>query len=66
MTKSTKSPDWRRGKSCSASSCVEVAKVADRYLIRDSKDPDAAPLSFSAGEWAAFVRGVKGDEFRFE
>ena len=66
MIKSTGDPDWRRARSCASSSCVEVAKVADRYLIRDSKHPKAEPLSFSADEWDTFVTGVKRDEFRFD
>jgi hypothetical protein len=45
---------------------VEIAKVGDRYLVRDGKDPDASPLSFSIDEWRAFVDGVKRGEFRFE
>jgi hypothetical protein len=45
---------------------VEIAKVGDRYLVRDGKDPDASPLSFSVDEWYAFVEGVKRDDFRFE
>jgi hypothetical protein len=59
-------PTWKRGQSCASAACVEVAKVGDRYLIRDSKHPDAAVLSFSEAEWDAFARAVKGDEFRFE
>ena len=66
MIKSTGDPDWRRGTSCTSGTCIEVAKVADRYLIRDSKEPGAQPLSFSAEEWGAFVSAVKRDEFRFE
>jgi hypothetical protein len=66
MTKSARTPEWRRGEGCGSSTCVEVAKVDDQYLIRDSKNPDSAPLSFTADEWLAFVSGVKRDEFRFE
>jgi hypothetical protein len=45
---------------------VEVAKVDGRYLVRDSKYPDAAILSFTEPEWEAFISAVKRDEFRFE
>jgi hypothetical protein len=45
---------------------VEIAKVGDRYLVRDGKNPDVSPLSFSADEWHAFVEGVKRNDFRFE
>ena len=63
MTKPTNQPEWLRG--CANGSCVEVAKVADRFLIRDSKKPDVEPLSFTEDEWAAFVRGVKDGVFQF-
>ena len=44
---------------------MEVAKVAEGYLIRDSKNPEIAPLQFTADEWTAFVKGVNAGEFRF-
>ncbi|MEZ0076478.1 DUF397 domain-containing protein [Planotetraspora sp. GP83] len=31
--------------------------------VRDSKDPDGPKLFFTPSEWAAFVQGVKADEF---
>ncbi|GAA0437877.1 DUF397 domain-containing protein [Actinoplanes hulinensis] len=58
-------PAWRKSSRCGTSTCVEVAKVNDQYLIRDSKDPEAAPLSFDQSEWDAFVEGVAAGEFRF-
>ena len=57
---------WRKSSRCSSNACVEVAKVDEEYLVRDSKNPDSAPLAFTADEWLAFVGGVKRDEFRFE
>lgn len=65
MTKSANRPDWRRSTRCGNATCVEVAKVEDQYLIRDSKNPDAAPLAFTKAEWEAFVAGVRGDDFTF-
>jgi hypothetical protein len=58
-------PKWVKSTRCASGTCVEVAKVADTYLIRDSKRPEAAPLSFTAEEWTAFVDGVTAGEFRF-
>ena len=58
--------NWQRSSRCSGGNCVEVAKTAGQYLIRDSKRPDLQPLSFSADEWAAFVQGVTAGEFRFQ
>ena len=65
MTQPTEQTQWRRA-TCSGGQCVEVAKVADRFLIRDSKKPDDATLSFNTDEWHAFVEGIKKDQFRFE
>lgn len=58
-------PAWRKSSRCGTSTCVEVAKVDDQYLIRDSKNPEAAALSFTKAEWEAFVEGVTAGEFRF-
>jgi hypothetical protein len=58
-------PQWRRGSQCSGANCVEVAKVADQYLIRDSKNPQLVAHSFTEGEWSAFVAAIKADEFVF-
>ncbi|MGK5680402.1 DUF397 domain-containing protein [Actinoplanes sp. URMC 104] len=59
------SPQWRRSSRCSGSTCVEVARVGGRYLIRDSKNPEVPAHSFTEEEWVAFVAGVKADEFVF-
>jgi Domain of unknown function (DUF397) len=56
---------WRKSSRCSSATCVEVAKVGDQYLIRDSKNPGAAPLRLTQEEWSAFVEGIAADEFRF-
>ena len=58
-------PAWRRSSRCGTTTCVEVAKVGDQYLVRDSKNPDAAALSFTPQEWDAFVLGVSAGEFQF-
>jgi hypothetical protein len=56
---------WRKSSRCASSSCVEVAKVGEDYLVRDSKNPQMTPLAFTPAEWDAFVKGVKADEFSF-
>jgi hypothetical protein len=58
-------PKWVKSTRCTSGTCVEVAKVADQYLVRDSKRPEIAPLTFTAEEWTAFVDGVTAGEFRF-
>jgi len=65
MREQTDQPMWRRSARCGTTSCIEVAKIGNLYLIRDSKEPDANPLSFTADEWTAFVHAIKADEFIF-
>ncbi|GAA4563217.1 DUF397 domain-containing protein [Planotetraspora kaengkrachanensis] len=43
--------------------CVEVALLSQGVAVRDSKNPEGPKLMFTAGEWDAFVDGVKGGEF---
>jgi uncharacterized protein DUF397 len=45
--------------------CVEVGVRNELIRVRDSKDRDGGELTFNAGEWDAFVRGVKAGEFDF-
>lgn len=56
---------WRKSSHSGASNnCVEVAYLADgRRLVRDSKDVDGPVLTFSGGEWSAFLSGVHDGEF---
>jgi hypothetical protein len=58
-------PVWRKSSKCGNTTCVEVAKVEDTYLIRDSKQPEQPALSFTKDEWVAFVAGVQAGEFHF-
>jgi hypothetical protein len=56
---------WRKSTfSNDTGNCVEIAELpeGDR-AVRDSKDPRGPVLWFTAGEWAAFVAGVRGGEF---
>lgn len=56
---------WRRSTFCGSGACIEVAKVDESYMLRDSKDPEGPVLRFTAAEWDAFVAGVRAGEFRF-
>lgn len=74
----TENNDWVRSTFCSGGSCVEVKYVRSTYcsdgacveagqdcddvLIRDSKNPDQAPLRFTHAEWQAFVDGMRAGE----
>ena len=56
---------WRKSTwSAGAGECVEVACLDGGGVgVRDSKDPEGPTLAFTRAEWAAFLRGVHGDEF---
>ncbi|MEU5513539.1 DUF397 domain-containing protein [Streptomyces griseoaurantiacus] len=40
--------------------CIEVAATPGAILVRDSKQPAAARLTFGAGAWAGFVEMAAG------
>jgi hypothetical protein len=54
---------WRRSTVCSDGTCVEVAFSEGFVAVRDAKDPSAGMLMFDAGQWQAFLDGVRGREF---
>ncbi len=56
---------WRTSSYSGANgNCVEVADLRDgRRAVRDTKDRNRPILLFTAGEWQAFVVGVKAGEF---
>jgi hypothetical protein len=61
----TDGPEFRKSSFCSGGNCVEVGADRPDVLVRDSKDPDAPAMRFTAAEWRAFVAGVKAGEFDF-
>ena len=65
MIESTDWPQWRKAKQCGTNACVEVARVGDQYLIRDTKHPEDGPLRFTVTEWTAFIDGVRDGDFDF-
>jgi Domain of unknown function (DUF397) len=55
---------WRKSSKSSANGqCVEVRDRGAAIDVRDSKNPGGAVLTFTPGEWAAFLDGVRGGEF---
>ena len=56
---------WRKsGRSHLADACVEVADSGGEHvLVRQSTDPDGPVLTFTRGEWDAFVAGAKDGDF---
>lgn len=59
------SKDWYKSSaSTGANNCVETRVFADGSVdVRNSKNPEDAQVRFTAGEWEAFVAGVKNGEF---
>lgn len=57
---------WKKStRSNGSGDCVETARLPDgTRAVRDSKNPDGPILTFTPGQWEAFVLGVKGDDFR--
>jgi hypothetical protein len=44
--------------------CVEAKNVKEDIIaLRDSKDPSGPVLQFNFGEWEAFLKGVRNNEF---
>lgn len=55
---------WRKSsRSAAAGHCVEVASAAAAVYVRDSKDAGGPVLEFGAGDWTAFLAGVRDGEF---
>lgn len=54
--------DWQSSTACASGTCVEVARVGDDYLLRDSKHPEQPPLAFSRAEWTEFLDGIVAGE----
>ncbi|MQA82987.1 MAG: DUF397 domain-containing protein [Streptosporangiales bacterium] len=55
---------WRRTRGADGrESPVEVAHKDGMYGMRDSRNPDGDVLTFTPGEWDAFVKGVHAGEF---
>lgn len=56
--------EWRKSSYSSGNGqCVEVAFFNAAVAMRDSKNPTGPALVFTAGEFAAFVHGVRDGEF---
>jgi uncharacterized protein DUF397 len=65
MINSTRELRWRTAKRCSGANCVEVARDGDYVLVRDSKNPQNPPVTFTGDEWAVFTAGVREGDFDF-
>ena len=54
--------EWQKSSRCAADSpqCVEARRVGDRVQVRDAA---GAVATYSQGEWAAFVAGIRDGDF---
>ena len=60
----TPQPRGRKSPQSHANGRVEVARVSDGVVIRDSKEGGSGPeLKFTLMEWEAFLAGVRRGEF---
>lgn len=55
---------WRKAqRSTNNGACVEIASVAGKIAVRDSKDPAGPILVYTPTEFGAFLDGAKKGEF---
>ncbi len=71
MTKSTKPSaeeldltdvTWHKSRLSNLDNCVEVAKVGEWTVVRDSMNPDGPKLVFTRGEWEAFTGAIRAGQ----
>ncbi len=54
---------WRKSSLSGTNGCVEIAVINGNIAVRDSKERKGPVLTFTPGEWKAFVGGVRNGEF---
>ncbi len=56
---------WRKSSLSESGQCVEVAynALSRSVTLRHSQDPSGPMLTFTWGEWLAFIGGVHNREF---
>jgi hypothetical protein len=56
-------PAFRRASFCASGECIEVAQRDSMIILRDSAQPHACTLNYSARHWESFVRSIKSGKF---
>jgi Domain of unknown function (DUF397) len=54
---------WHKSSFSRTGECVEVRLTAQHVQVRDSKQRQDTVLTFTLGEWRAFLAGVRNGEF---
>ncbi|MEH1124729.1 DUF397 domain-containing protein [Micromonospora sp. CPCC 206061] len=55
---------WKSSRSSGGGNCVEVAVKDCHVGVRDSKNPGAAMLVFSAPSWSRFVSAIRAGHLK--
>jgi hypothetical protein len=64
-TSNSRQSPWRVAKASNAANCVQVRSEGDMITVGNTRFPDGPFLSYTYGEWAAFLDGAKNGEFDF-
>jgi hypothetical protein len=55
--------EWHKSSFSQNGDCVEISFSDREVLVRHSKHPEDAVLTFNSSEWAAFIAGARTGEF---
>jgi hypothetical protein len=50
---------WQRGRSCDGGACVEIARLGDAIILRNSINPNGTSLTVSRDEWRSVAGGLQ-------
>ncbi len=53
---------WYKSRFSNLDNCVEVTKVGEWTVVRDSMNPDGPKLVFSRAEWDAFTGAIRAGQ----
>jgi hypothetical protein len=53
---------WRKARKCDGGACVEIAKLGETIMVRNSTTPDEI-ISTSRNQWLHFLVWVREDSF---
>lgn len=54
---------WQQSSATGGNACVEITRTYEYVWVRDSKNPLGQVLGFTSEGWAAFLVGVRRDQF---